>query len=106
LPVISGEQLRAARALLRWDQRRLAASSGVSPETVKRLELTEGPVSAYTGTVEALRRALEEAGVMFVEADAHGGAGVRFRTVSANAGHDDVNARPANTRSRARPARR
>ena len=43
---------QGARALLRWDQKQLAATAGISMETVKRLEKTPGKVSAYTGTME------------------------------------------------------
>ena len=36
--VLSSELVRAARALLRWEQRDLATASSVSLPTVKRLE--------------------------------------------------------------------
>lgn len=74
--MLTSEQIRAARALLRWEQRQLAATAGVSVETVRRLEKAPGPVSAYTGTVEAIRKALETAGVEFTDDDA---PGVRLR---------------------------
>ncbi len=71
-----GEQIRAARALLGWEQRQLAAAAGVSVETVSRLERTRGPVSAYTGTAEAITKVLQDAGVEFIDDDA---PGVRLR---------------------------
>ena len=74
--MLTSEQIRAARALLRWDQRRLAERAGISVETIKRLEKTPGKVSAYTGTVEAIQKALEAAGVEFTNDDA---PGVRLR---------------------------
>ena len=43
---------------------------------VKRLEKTPGKVSAYTGTMEAITKALEAAGVEFTNHDA---PGVRLR---------------------------
>ena len=50
---------RAARALLRWEQRDLANASGVSLPTIKRLEFAPGTLAAHSSTVAALRRALE-----------------------------------------------
>ena len=73
---MTSEQIRAARALLRWEQKQLAAAAGISVETVKRLEKTPGMVSAYTGTMEAISRALEDAGVAFTNDDE---PGVRLR---------------------------
>jgi len=49
--MLTAEQLRAARALLRWEQKRLAADANVSLETIKRLESLIGKISAQTGTV-------------------------------------------------------
>lgn len=63
--MLLSEQIRAARALLRWDQKQLARAAGISVETVKRLERTPGPVSAYTGTLDAITRACAAAGVEF-----------------------------------------
>jgi transcriptional regulator with XRE-family HTH domain len=70
--MLTSEQIRAARAMLRIEQRELADKSGVSLETIKRIERTPGPISAYTGTVDKLRRALETAGIEFSEGDQPG----------------------------------
>jgi transcriptional regulator with XRE-family HTH domain len=70
--MLTSEQIRAARAMLRIEQRELADKSGVSLETIKRIERTPGPISAYTGTVDKLRRALESAGIEFSEGDQPG----------------------------------
>ena len=78
-PVITTEQLRAARALLHWDQKSLAAASRVSLATIKRLEPLSGPLRANRVTIEALKRALEEAGVEFIPENG-GGPGVRLRS--------------------------
>jgi transcriptional regulator with XRE-family HTH domain len=67
--MLTSEQIRAARAMLRIEQRDLAEKSGVSLETIKRIERTPGPISAYTGTVDKLRRALESAGIEFSNGD-------------------------------------
>src|SRR5271170_1860052 len=71
-PEITSELIRAARALLRWEQRQLADASSVSLPTVKRLESRPGPLSAHASTVLALVRALEAAGVEFTDGDRPG----------------------------------
>ncbi|MET0294061.1 MAG: BLUF domain-containing protein [Phenylobacterium sp.] len=55
---LTGEVLRAARAMARLEQVDLAAAAGVSVETVKRLERLRGPVNANVRTLEALTTAL------------------------------------------------
>ena len=76
--VLSSELIRAARALLRWEQRDLAAASSVSLPTVKRLEAKPGIMAAHMSTTVALRKALEAAGIEFI--DENGGSpGVRLR---------------------------
>ena len=70
--MLSSEQVRAARAMLRIEQRDLAATAGVSLETVKRIERSPGPISALAATVEKIQRALESAGVEFTNGDEPG----------------------------------
>jgi hypothetical protein len=77
-PVISSELVRAARALLRWEQRDLAGASSVSLPTIKRLEAKPGLMSAHLSTVVALKTALERAGIEFIDENG-GGPGVRLR---------------------------
>ena len=74
--VITSEQMRAARALIRWEQRDLAETSKVSLPSIKRLETTRGPLAAQSRTIEALRSALELAGVEFTNGEQ---PGVRLR---------------------------
>jgi transcriptional regulator with XRE-family HTH domain len=62
---VTGEQLRAARAMARIEQSELTLASKVSVDTVKRLERTIGPVSANVATVNSVVQALEAAGVEF-----------------------------------------
>ena len=64
--MISTEQIRAARALLRWNAQKLADVSGVGVATIRRIELMDGVPSGQVRTIEALRGALEDAGVEFV----------------------------------------
>lgn len=78
MTLLLSEQLRAARALLRWEQKDLASASGVSLPTIKRLETKPGPVNAHGLTLQALRRALETAGILFIPENG-GGPGVRLR---------------------------
>src|SRR2546430_1891536 len=61
--MVTSEQLRAARALLRWEQKDIAAASKVSLPTIKRLETIRGDLAAQVRTVEAIRAALEKAEV-------------------------------------------
>ncbi len=75
---ISSEQIRAARALLRWEQKDLAAASKVSLPSVKRLESQPGQLAAQPRTVDALVAALEAGGVVFVAENGEG-PGVRLR---------------------------
>ena len=75
---LTSELIRAARALLRWEQRQLAEASLVSLPTVKRLEAKPGLLAAHASTLAALRRALEEGGVEFIDENG-GGPGVRLR---------------------------
>ena len=75
---LTSEQVRAARALLRWEQRDLAEASGVSLPSVKRLETQPGALAAQERTIVELRKALERAGVEFITENG-GGAGVRLR---------------------------
>jgi predicted transcriptional regulator len=76
--MVTSEQVRAARALLRWEQKDLANASMVSLPSIQRLETKPGPLAAQARTVAAIRAALESAGVEFI-AENGGGAGVRLR---------------------------
>jgi transcriptional regulator with XRE-family HTH domain len=75
---LTSEHLRAARALLRWEQTELAARSGVSKPTIARLEAKPGILSAHGPTIAALRAALEKAGIEFLNG---GRPGVRLTPV-------------------------
>ncbi|WEZ84629.1 transcriptional regulator [Rhizobium sp. 32-5/1] len=76
--MLSAEQIRAARAILRMEQKELAERSGVSLPSIKRLEQMSGDLTATrVSTVEAIRVTLEAAGVQFIPENG-GGAGVRL----------------------------
>jgi transcriptional regulator with XRE-family HTH domain len=76
---LTAEQLRAARAMLRMDQSALATASGVSVETIKRLEGMEGHLSeTRVATINAISSALEKAGCVFLDENGEG-PGVRLK---------------------------
>ncbi|HZZ87801.1 MAG TPA: helix-turn-helix domain-containing protein [Caulobacteraceae bacterium] len=63
--MISNLQIRAARALLGWNQQQLADEAGVSSITVKRLEASDEAFQARFDTVMKIKTAVEAAGVVF-----------------------------------------
>ncbi len=75
---MTGGQIRAARALLRWTADMLAERSKVGVATIKRAEGADGQVKMTAANVDAVQRALEAAGVEFIPENG-GGAGVRMR---------------------------
>jgi predicted transcriptional regulator len=75
---VTSEQIRAARALLRWEQKDLAAASKISLPAIKRLETIPGPLAAQSRTIDAIREAFERAGIVFVSSNGEG-EGVRMR---------------------------
>ena len=70
-------QIRAARGLCNMSQAALAEAAGVSSMTVKRAEGSGSPYPAQKA-IDAIRSALETAGVDFIEENG-GGAGVRLK---------------------------
>jgi hypothetical protein len=76
-PLISA-QIRAARALVRWRAQDLARESSVGVATIRRAELTDDETSMTAANDLAVRRALEAAGVEFIDENG-GGPGVRLR---------------------------
>jgi hypothetical protein len=77
LPLTSA-QIRAARALLRWTAKDLARESAVGVTTIRRAELADDETSMTAANDLAVRRALESAGVEFIDGNS-GGPGVRLR---------------------------
>jgi hypothetical protein len=75
---ISSAQLRAARALLRWSALELAEASKVGVATIRRVEVVDGEIPVTLANEAALRRALESAGVEFIDENG-GGPGVRLK---------------------------
>ena len=80
--MITGSQLRAARALVRWSARETAERSGLALTTVQRLEQTDTVPGGRLQTVFELQQLFEAAGVEFVGSP-DDGPGVRFRKPTA-----------------------
>lgn len=76
--LVDVRQIRAARALLGWEQQQLAARAGLAVSTIRRIEGLDGPIAARFATVESVRRAFEDAGVEFIGGPAFG---VRLRPI-------------------------
>ena len=70
--MITSEQVKAARGLIRWDQKDLAEASGISLPAIKRLEQLPGPLAAQSRTVEAIIAAFGNTGVEFTNSDQPG----------------------------------
>ena len=79
--MVTIRQVKAARALLGWYQDDLARAAGVSKPTIARLETEDGDLGGYAGTQEKIVRALESAGIIFVEENGNG-PGVRLRKMN------------------------
>ena len=76
-------QLRAARGLLGWSQSQLAKVSDVGLSTVRRMEGSDGPLRGTAENVWKVQRALEDAGVIFIDENDEG-PGVRVRKFRRN----------------------
>jgi predicted transcriptional regulator len=75
--MLSSDQIRGARAILRLSQADLAKAASVSLETIKRLEAMHGELKVRLDTLTKIKEALERAGVEFIPENG-GGAGVRL----------------------------
>jgi ribosome-binding protein aMBF1 (putative translation factor) len=79
--LLTPAQIRAARALLRWSAAELAQASALGANTIRRAEVAEVETSLTAANELAVRRALEAAGVEFIDENG-GGPGVRLRKAS------------------------
>lgn len=71
-------QLKAARALLEWDQEKLEKESGVSTKTIQRIENGD---KVLDRTLRNVCEALEKGGIEFINSDT---PGVKLRRMSDN----------------------
>jgi len=76
--VITSSQIKAARALLGITATKLAELSGVAFTTIVRVESSEGIPSGQVKTLDAVQRAIEDAGIEFIGTP-ESGAGVRWK---------------------------
>lgn len=80
--MITGAQMRAARALLGIDQRQLAALASLSLPTIQRMESSEGVVRGNVDSLMKLVDALTASGIELIGEGATstgGGRGVRLK---------------------------
>jgi transcriptional regulator with XRE-family HTH domain len=85
--MITGNQLRAARALLSIDQRQMAGLADLSVPTIQRMEASDGVIRANVDSLMKLVSALDGAGIELINpgaVSATGGRGVRLREHVAN----------------------
>jgi transcriptional regulator with XRE-family HTH domain len=81
--MITGVQMRAARALLGIDQRELAQRSGLSLPTIQRMESSDGVIRGNVDSLVKLVDAFGAAGIELINegAASHGGGrGVRLKS--------------------------
>jgi transcriptional regulator with XRE-family HTH domain len=80
--MITAAQLRAARAMLQLDQRRLAELSGLSLPTIQRMEASDGVIRGNVDSLMKLVAALDARGIELIGDNATsggGGRGVRLK---------------------------
>src|SRR5580693_4092631 len=90
--MISSAQLRAARALLGIDQRKLAALSGLSLPTIQRMEASGGVIRGNVDSLMKLVGALSAAGIELIGdgvVSSNGGRGVRLTTPVPGSGREE-----------------
>ncbi len=77
--MIVAKQVKAARVMIDFSQDDLAYAAGLSIPTIQRMETSKGPVRGHAVNVWKLQKALEDAGIEFIDADKDRGPGVRLR---------------------------
>jgi transcriptional regulator with XRE-family HTH domain len=82
----TGNQLKAARALVGVEQARLAEVAGLNVNTIRNMEAAgPNPIAGRSVNVQAVQRALEVEGVEFLN---HGSPGVRLRPKAGSASEE------------------
>ena len=76
--MITSGQIRAARALLDWTRSELSERSGVGISALMRFESSDGVPAGNIKTIDAVKKALEQAGIEFTGTP-DSQAGVRWR---------------------------
>jgi type II secretory pathway component PulM len=75
--MLTGRQVREARALLGMQRFQLAAMAKVATSLIKLAEMTDGECPLTVARTGAIQRSLEAAGIEFI--DTENGPGVRLR---------------------------
>ena len=76
--MITGSQIRAARALVRWSAGELAEKVGSARQTIMRFEQVDSVPPSRTQTLMEIKRVFEGAGLEFIGTPDNG-PGVRFK---------------------------
>ncbi len=79
--MLTGEQVRAARAALNWSAQDLADKAGIARRTLVTTEAVDGVPQTTTSTLKKIQAALEAAGIEFVGTP-DDGPGIRIRRPS------------------------
>jgi transcriptional regulator with XRE-family HTH domain len=80
--MITSGQLKASRALLGIDQRRLAEAAGLSLPTIQRMEASDGVIRGNVDSLMKLVSALDALGIALIsdnEPSQTGGRGIRLK---------------------------
>ncbi|MCJ9674133.1 MULTISPECIES: helix-turn-helix domain-containing protein [unclassified Neorhizobium] len=89
--MITAAQMRAARALLGIDQRKLAELAGISVPTIQRMEASADVVRGNVDSLMRLLAALDRAGIELIGervASENGGRGVRLKAGAGPSGNE------------------
>ena len=78
--MITGAQVRAAKALIKWSGSDLAQNANVSISSIRRIEAVDGiPDSTSVKVLNSIQKALEAAGIEFLGSP-EDGPGVRLKS--------------------------
>lgn len=77
MPTITPLQLKLARTAAGFGVRELAEKAAVAPSTIQRFESGRGGMQSRT--LDKVQQTLEDAGIVFLPADALGGPGIRLK---------------------------
>lgn len=94
--MITAAQLRAARALIGIDQRRLAELASLSVPTIQRMEASKDVIRGNVDSLMKLVAALDNLGVELIGDDVvspQGGRGVRLKTSTSATGRTSTTTR-------------
>jgi hypothetical protein len=69
---VTGAQIRAGRAIVRWSAEDLAEHAQIGVMTVRRAEAVDDVPNLIPNNLDAIHRALEEAGVEFIDGELPG----------------------------------